>query len=798
MIFPLAYLALGSALTVVLIIVGLTGQSALAAELAVVQGALLATFYAFSANTRSLILQGHGQLTAERLLAKRVIAVPLLGIACYLLCVEAAGISPALTLLLVARRAAEWLAEVRLCEIEVAGERGAARRVFAAQAVVTLAVSAVLALAPAAALPALAVFAVAPFVFCLPRLRAAAFRLATLRETVKGATPHLGSTAIEGISTYVLRLVVFLIAGREVSGLLFTAFVLGSFAASLFANVLGPSFALQRARDAAAAPAARLRAIPWAMAIGGLALFMAALAARLPTALGKPGYFWLALGLSLLGGAVMIAAQRIRLRLFDERRGELLFGPDVLRNLTTIVAAPALYLVSPPALGGLYLVTALLTLFFYRGAGRKPGEAQLGSWGDALRGVLAALLLLPVFVLLNGSVYRNPGDPLLETGGGIASVPLPLSLAACIAGIVLLARYRDAVYALGTMFFLFVAMLFTTMVVTRGDVTYESRKLILLFQYLLPAFALVLGQMFGTTRQGMRVAALAFTAVLALIVPWQLLLSIGYNEGVLYHHLGLFSIYQHLQYVPSVFVCAYLVAVFALWDSSWRRGLVAFAPLMGWYVACSYSSLAIGVLGLGMLLLAISRWRDSAARWCAALAIGGCAISLWLASQTIHVWQRFDTSRTAIEHRLRPGPAVDAPHGLLEALPGPVQARLGFWELFGRGIIESPRSALLGHRQSVDRAVAPSAHNYYLDFVYNFGVLAFLPLLSLIGYTLLRLWRARREVWRDPALLGLTTAVLFALLIDNMFKVPLRQPYPGIFYFFLWGLLLARLQSLRR
>src|SRR6185295_14443850 len=123
---------------------------------------------------------------------------------------------------------------------------------------------------------------------------------------------------------------------------------------------------------------------------------------------------------------------------------------------------------------------------------------------------------------------------------------------------------------------------------------------------------------------------------------------------------------------------------------------------------------------------------------------------------------------------------------------------LGFWELFGRGIIESPRSALLGHRQSVDRAVAPSAHNYYLDFVYNFGVLAFLPLLWLISYTLLPLWRARREVWRDPPLLGLATAVLFALAIDSMFKVPLRQPYPGIFYFFLWGLLLARLQSLRR
>jgi hypothetical protein len=65
----LAYLALGSSMTALLIVAGLSGQAPLAAEMAVIQGALLATFYAFSANARSLILQGHDDLTTERLLA---------------------------------------------------------------------------------------------------------------------------------------------------------------------------------------------------------------------------------------------------------------------------------------------------------------------------------------------------------------------------------------------------------------------------------------------------------------------------------------------------------------------------------------------------------------------------------------------------------------------------------------------------------------------------------------------------------------------------------------------------------
>ena len=40
---------------------------------------------------------------------------------------------------------------------------------------------------------------------------------------------------------------------------------------------------------------------------------------------------------------------------------------------------------------------------------------------------------------------------------------------------------------------------------------------------------------------------------------------------------------------------------------------------------------------------------------------------------------------------------------------------------------------------------------------------------------------------------GLAAIVLFLVVIDNSLKVGLRQPYPGILTFFLWGLLLARL-----
>ncbi len=799
MIHPLAYIVLTSALSVVLVAAGLAGQAALAAELAVIQGALLATFYAFSANTRSLILQGHGDLTPERILAKRVVALPLLGAVSYVLCVAAAGVSPLLALLLIVRRSCEWLVEVRLCEIEVAADRRPARRAIAVQALVTLGVAAVFLFAPQSAVWALAVFAISPLLATPPRLRLGAFRVQTLGATLRGASPHIGSTAIDGISTYVLRLVVFLIAGPEMAGLLFTAFVLGSFTATLYGNVLGPSLALQRARNAGTGRSA-IRAGVLVLGFTGLAIAAAALAARLAPWLGKPGYFWLALGLSLLGAAIMIVVQFTRLRLFDERRAEVLFGPDVLRNLTAIIAAPSLYyLVAPAALGGLYLALVLLTAFFYWGAGRHAVTELPAKSSAALRFGIAFALLLPLFFLLSGRFYRNPGAPLLDPGGSLMSVPLPVSLVACFAGIVLLGRYRHAVLALGTIFFLFVAMVLTSVVASGGDIAYESRKFLLLFQFLVPMFALALGQMFGAPQQGLRIAAAAFAVVLALVVPVQLLRSVGYGENELYHDVVLFSVYQHLQYVPSVFVCAWLVALYALWDAPrLRRLLVITAPLMGWYVVMAYSTLAIALLGAGALALALLRRGDVAARGCVVLVIATSAAALFVSRNTVHVFQKFETSREATEWRVARMPVPEAPRRLIDSLPGPVQVRLHYWTLFGAGIVESGRSALFGHAQAVERSVAPSAHNYYLDFVYNFGVLAFLPLAWLVAYTLWLLWRLRATLWQDLPLLGLAAAVMFALALDSNFKVPLRQPYPGIFFFFLWGLLLARLQSLRR
>ena len=132
-----------------------------------------------------------------------------------------------------------------------------------------------------------------------------------------------------------------------------------------------------------------------------------------------------------------------------------------------------------------------------------------------------------------------------------------------------------------------------------------------------------------------------------------------------------------------------------------------------------------------------------------------------------------------------------------ELVQTPLAKRLHYWEYYAKSIVSGSRVFIFGHAERLDRLQFPSAHNYYLDFVYNFGSLAVLPLVGVLGYTLVMVFRYKEAILASPSFLGLTIVVLFLLLVDNSLKVGLRQPYPGIITFFLWGLLLARIESLQ-
>lgn len=782
LVFPAAFLANTFAVTGLMIVLGLTGQPELAADFGIVHAATVALLHAFSGNARSIILNPGSTIPVATVFATRVTLLLPLGLLSWMLSSHLADVDALLALILVFRRCAEWIAEPHLSAMELHNERGPVARFVALQIVLSLLCAVWLVADLPQPVPVLAAWASSPLWLSFSfMLRQTSGSIASGRGMLQ-LLPHFGSTAIIGISVYVFRLLLLLLVGKAVAGDLYTAFAIGGLLGSVFAQALGPTLALQETRGGRSPR--WLGVLLGTAALVGLALCAATL---LEPALleggGKSVAFWMATGMSLIGGSLMVVAQRIRLRILQHHADQDVFGPDVLANILIVAAVPYLYyLAGGNALAGLYLISALLSLVFYWSA--EAGGAFFERVAP-LRKPIALLLLFPLFFQLAGQVFRAPMHD-YDASGNLMLLPIPLSVIACYGGIVLLGGYARARLSLTVIFATFTLMLVSSAMLTYSGGGQEQAKLILLIQFVLPMFALVLGQIFREDVAHERMLAETFLVVLVLLVPLQLLMTWLQGKLVVTSYLYLFSIHQNLQYVPSVFVAAYLFVLYSLWQIPQRRTLLAVLGLMmAVYVASAVSTLGMLALAGGLAGFTIhALFRKDKASPLAMLSVAVIVLMIGYFSMA--------SGRTifAAKYQLAEPVSQNA-----VALPHNVQERLGYWKFFSNAIFSNAHTAILGHPAPPDRNQMRSAHNYFLDFAYNFGLLALLPLLGLIAFTMFRVWALRRHILDSPPLLGLTLAAAYLVLLDNMLKVGMRQPYPGIMTFFLWGLLLSHLQT---
>ncbi|PKN83908.1 MAG: hypothetical protein CVU51_11505 [Deltaproteobacteria bacterium HGW-Deltaproteobacteria-1] len=238
------------AMTVLLVILGLADKVAMAAEIGIVQGATLALFYAFSANARSLILNPASRISAQSVMASRLLLlVPLAG-ATYLLSVVPAGVDSLLAIALIFRRCMEWLGEVHLSEMEHSGNERFTRVYLILQVVLLAMVLGWFLCGLPYPLIGLFIWALTPLIMSAGYIRKS---LAAIPDLLTGISasilPNLGSTVIIGITVYIFRILILLIVGKEAAGNLFTAFAIGGLTGGVFANALGPSIVLHEQRS---------------------------------------------------------------------------------------------------------------------------------------------------------------------------------------------------------------------------------------------------------------------------------------------------------------------------------------------------------------------------------------------------------------------------------------------------------------------------------------------------------------------------------------------------------------------
>ena len=410
--------------------------------------------------------------------------------------------------------------------------------------------------------------------------------------------------------------------------------------------------------------------------------------------------------------------------------------------------------------------------------------------------IIGILLLLPLFFQINGGVY-NDNVPIVDSGGLIAMLPLPVSIIACFGGILFFRDNFRRGYLAFTLIISMVLIMIISIMLAGARLEIEKLKIILLVQVILPTFALLLGQMVLDTN---KVIARAFLYVLYLVVPLQLIASYQLGSLTLTHHLYVFSIYQHFQYVTLIFVSAFAYSMSALWDSH-KRILIVLMPLMYLYSISSISFLTIFSFITFISFFAYFKLSSCFNKYLSAIIVLAGAIIMVVFMQEYFEIAKNNTSIGVMESSTSlsaDGSQYIGKIGQLQAgkIPVNILERIEIWRLYASRITESTTAAFIGHSAPMPREVRTSAHNWYIDMIYNFGLISLIPISYLIFFTMYLCWKRRKILTNET--LWLSAIVFYLVIFDNNFKVTLRQPYPGIFTFFLWGLLLSALLQNQR
>ena len=399
--------------------------------------------------------------------------------------------------------------------------------------------------------------------------------------------------------------------------------------------------------------------------------------------------------------------------------------------------------------------------------------------------VIGITLLFPLFFQLSGGIYRDI-SVVVNSQGLLETLPLPISILAAFSIVFFLPKNLRGARVGFTMVIATLAVSLTSVLLGGDGVTPNQRKLLMTAQVLLPLTGLLLGQLIQDSE---KIVARAFLFVLSVVVPLQLMATWFQGGLVLTHYLYAFSIYSHFQYVTLIFVCAFGYCLTSLWDQ-YKTWLCILSLWMSIYAVSSLSFLTIFAyfaLMSSFLIWKFWRYRSNAKT----IGIAAILIALTIVASYVY-FKKMDGQRISAEGQqsFYYGKFKELAKG---KIPLNVQERFGDWQLFGKGIVESEKTFLIGHAQPMPREIRSSPHNFYIDIAYTFGVLGLLPIVGLIGYTAYLCWQRRKNL--SESTWWLFVIVAYLVLIDSNFKVTLRQPYPGIFAYFLWGLLLTRLQS---
>ncbi len=400
--------------------------------------------------------------------------------------------------------------------------------------------------------------------------------------------------------------------------------------------------------------------------------------------------------------------------------------------------------------------------------------------------VVAFFLIIPVFFFINGDFFIHSANYNYSSGGDILKLPLPISLMACYVGLLLFAKH----FQYSQSFIILLVYVLIMLLISIFHYFFQQHdysKILNAVQTIIPVPAFILGCMIYKKDNNTQIIRCVFAVVIFIIMLLQLISTYQSNILVLSPNAYVLSVYQHMQYVTSIFVALGIYICFSDYHIKYKYIYCLFIILIGLCAILSLSRMAllIYVVGYVFFIIYLSYKKINTKNIAVAFLLPFLIFSIDSSNLSAH---KTDTNQLYEQFTINRGFVAEKNLNKTNSL-NHVIVRHEVYKEYINTIKNNPRVLFFGYSDDALSVQYHSAHNYYLEIIYNFGIFALIPIMYLIYKTTIKIYQNTNNFIEYPESIGLILFFLFIVIIDSLFKVGMKQPYPGILIFFMWGLL---------
>ena len=384
--------------------------------------------------------------------------------------------------------------------------------------------------------------------------------------------------------------------------------------------------------------------------------------------------------------------------------------------------------------------------------------------------IIPTILILPIFFSLKNGIYN---ENLIDTSGHriLFEKNFPISIFITLTSFFYFRR--NIFYSkLLLIFFLTSVIIFFT---NSFIFNFSLNKFIYFLQITIPISILITGLNIKNIN-----FKLIYLVIFFLIV-FQILVTASTGYFVLRSNLIFFTIYQNLQYVTSIIVSIGFIIIL---DKENKLNFIKeflFLGLLFLYAVMSlnFSTILIYIFGLSLYLILKKKIKFVKI----ILIVTGIFFSLFLISQI-----NLDKEVSKFQHD-RSFKTKQLNNLMKFKMPNNIQQRLIIYdEFFNQNFKIS--EIIFGKKDLNFFKKYKSSHNIFLDYLLINGIFFSIAIFLLIIYLAI----LNFQNYSNRFFLSIILFI-FALMMENLFKVALRQPYSGLISFFYLGFFISFLNQ---